>query len=76
MLVHGAKDPRVPISQYDLLLENLTDAGKPPEVTVVEEKEGHGFYDYQNQVDLYTKMEAFLDKHIGGPSAGAGDAAE
>ena len=76
MLVHGAKDPRVPISQYDLLLENLTDAGKPPEVTVVEDKEGHGFYDYQNQVDLYTKMEAFLDKHIGGPSAGAGDAAE
>ncbi len=76
MLVHGAKDPRVPISQYELLLENLTEAGKPPEVTVVEDKEGHGFYDYQNQVDLYTKMEAFLDKHIGGPSTGAGEAAE
>ena len=65
MLVHGAKDPRVPISQYELLLDKLTEAGKAPEVTVVEDKEGHGFYDYQNQVDLYTTMEAFLDKHIG-----------
>lgn len=70
MLVHGAKDPRVPISQYDFLLKRLKDAGKPPEVTIVEDKEGHGFYDYQNQVDLYTAMEAFLDKHIGDKSKG------
>ncbi len=65
MLVQGAKDRRVPISQYNLLRERLEEAGRPPEVTVVEDKEGHGFYDFQNQVDLYTKMEAFLDKHIG-----------
>jgi dipeptidyl aminopeptidase/acylaminoacyl peptidase len=65
MLVHGAKDPRVPISQYNLLVKRLEEAGKPPEVKIVEDKEGHGFYDYQNQVDLYTAMEAFLDKHIG-----------
>ena len=76
MLVQGAKDQRVPISQYELLRDRLTAAGKPPEVTVVEAKEGHGFYDYQNQVDLYTKMEAFLDKHIGSPSVAAGGAAE
>src|SRR5690606_29236319 len=65
MLVQGAKDERVPISQYNLLKDRLTAAGKPPEVTVVEAKEGHGFYDYDNQVNLYTKMEAFLDKHLG-----------
>lgn len=65
MLVQGAKDRRVPISQYNLLRERLEQAGRPPEVTIVEDKEGHGFYDYQNQVDLYTAMEAFLDKHIG-----------
>ncbi|GAB2654574.1 S9 family peptidase [Arenimonas aestuarii] len=63
MLVHGAKDPRVPISQYDFLLDRLEKAGKPPEVRIVEDKEGHGFYDYDNQVELYTAMEAFLDKH-------------
>jgi len=65
MLVHGAKDRRVPMSQYNLLKRRLEEAGRPPEVTVVEAKEGHGFYDYDNQVRLYTKMEAFLDKHIG-----------
>lgn len=72
MLVHGAKDPRVPISQYDFLLDRLQKAGKPPEVTIVEEKEGHGFYDYDNQVDLYTALEAFLGKHIGKPRAATG----
>lgn len=65
MLVQGAKDERVPISQYKLLVERLTRAGKPPEVTIVEPREGHGFYDIENNVRLYTAMEAFLDKHIG-----------
>lgn len=69
MLVHGAKDQRVPISQYELLKENLEKAGRPPEVTVVEAKEGHGFYDFDNQVALYTAMEAFLAKHIGAGKA-------
>lgn len=68
MLVQGAKDRRVPMSQYRALLDKLTDAGKPPEVTIVEKKEGHGFYDFDNQVELYTAMEAFLARHIG-PSA-------
>ena len=72
MLVHGAKDPRVPISQYDFLMKKLKEAGKPPEVTIVEDKEAHGFYDYQNQVDLYTAMEKFLGKHIGSPKAETG----
>jgi len=65
MLVQGAKDVRVPMSQYRSLLNGLEEAGKPPELTVVERKEAHGFYDYDNQVNLYTKMEAFLDRHIG-----------
>ena len=65
MLVHGAKDERVPISHYDLLSKRLKEAGKPVEVSIVEDKEGHGFYDHQNQVELYTAMEALQDKHIG-----------
>jgi dipeptidyl aminopeptidase/acylaminoacyl peptidase len=72
MLVQGAKDLRVPMSQYRALLDGLTEAGKPPELTIVEDKEGHGFYDYQNQVDLYTAMEKFLDKYIGTPKPAAG----
>lgn len=68
MLVQGGKDQRVPISQYEALKEALEKAGRPPEVTIVEDKEGHGFYDFDNQVELYTAMEAFLDKHIGDKS--------
>lgn len=65
MLVHGARDQRVPISQYNLLKRRLEEAGKPPEETIVERNEQHGFYDLGNQVNLYTRMEAFLDRHIG-----------
>ncbi|GIX38408.1 MAG: peptidase S9 [Silanimonas sp.] len=74
MLVHGAKDQRVPMSHYRLLLDRLTEAGKPPQDTLVKEKEGHGFYDFNNQVELYTRMQAFLDQHIGQvrKDAGAG----
>lgn len=66
MLVQGAKDERVPISQYKLLIERLSEAGKPPEQTLIAEKEGHGFYKLENNVKLYTMIEAFLGKHIGG----------
>ena len=40
-------------------------------MTIVEDKEGHGFYDFQNQVDLYTAMQAFLGKYIGESRGGA-----
>jgi len=65
MLVHGERDRRVPMSQYRLLSSRLEQAGKPAEVTVLEAREGHGFFDFDNQVELYTAMEAFLDRHIG-----------
>lgn len=65
MLVHGARDERVPMSQYRALKDALIQAGKPPEVDIVEPREGHGFYDYDNQVRLYTQMQAFFDKHLG-----------
>lgn len=67
MLVHGAKDMRVPISQFRDFTRRLEQAGKPPQVVIVEEKEGHGFYNFQNQVDLYNAMEKFLEQHIGSP---------
>ncbi len=65
MLVQGGKDVRVPPSQYRLLKDALTKAGRPPEVDILEPKEGHGFYEFDNQVKLYTQMEQFLDRHIG-----------
>jgi dipeptidyl aminopeptidase/acylaminoacyl peptidase len=74
MLVHGAKDERVPIAHYELLKRNLEQAGNPPEVTIVKPKEEHGFVNLQNNIELYTAMEAFLDKHIGDRRSVAGTA--
>jgi dipeptidyl aminopeptidase/acylaminoacyl peptidase len=71
MIVSGARDLRVPMSQHDSLVDRLIEAGKAPEVVIVEDKEGHGFYDLQNNVDLHNAMEAFLDKHTGAPAAAA-----
>lgn len=63
MLVHGREDQRVPIQQYNFLMDELKKAGKEPEDTVVERKEGHGFYDVDNNVNLYTRIFAFLDRN-------------
>lgn len=66
MLVHGERDERVPMSQYRALKDALVAAGRPPEVEVLEPKEGHGFQELENNVRLYTAIEAFLGRHIGG----------
>lgn len=71
MLVHGRKDERVPIEQMDFLIEQMAKAGKAPEIVLVKDQEGHGFFDVDNNVELYTKMEAFLEKHIGEPAGAA-----
>ena len=68
MLVQGGRDVRVPPSQYRALKKALQEVGNEPKVDILEPKEAHGFYDFDNQVELYTAMEKFLDEHIG-PSA-------
>ena len=65
MLVHGVKDVRVPIKNMYELIDKLKSVGKTPEDVVVEKKEAHGFRDIDNRVNLYTKMLAFFDRHIG-----------
>src|SRR3546814_12146181 len=71
MLVHGAKDERVPIKHMHELVDRMAAVGKKPEQIVVEKKEAHGFRDIDNNVNLYTKMLAFFDRHIGGKQATA-----
>src|SRR3546814_15745624 len=71
MLVHGAKDERVPIKHMHELVDRMAAVGKKPEQIVVEKKEAHGFRDIDNNVNLYTQMLAFFDRHIGGKQATA-----
>jgi dipeptidyl aminopeptidase/acylaminoacyl peptidase len=69
MLVHGAKDERVPIKHMHELVDRMAAVGKKPEQVVVEKKEAHGFRDIENNVNLYTKMLAFFNRHIGNKQA-------
>jgi len=64
-LVHGRMDKRVPIKNYDLLAEKLDEMNYPYE-SLIEDHEAHGFRDQENVYNLYKKVGAFLDKHIGG----------
>src|SRR3546814_13010761 len=74
MLVHGAKDERVPIKNMHELVDRMAAVGKKPEQIVVEKKEAHGFRDIDNNVNMYTKMLAFFDRHHGGKQAKIGRA--
>lgn len=65
MLVHGRKDVRVPIRNMFILIEEMEKVGKKPEDVIIQNKEAHGFRDLENQVDLYTRMLNFFDRHIG-----------
>jgi len=64
LLVHGRMDKRVPVKNYDDLVDKLDEMGYPYE-SVVEDHEGHGFRDQENVYNLYRKVGKFFDKHIG-----------
>lgn len=65
MLVHGARDERVPVAQMNFLIRQMAAAGKEPELVINKRNEGHGFRNLENNVELYTAMAEFLDRHIG-----------
>ncbi|WP_223787040.1 S9 family peptidase [Marinicella meishanensis] len=63
LLVHGTEDVRVPIDNAYFLEEKLQEAGKPYDK--IYKKDGHGFQKIPYRIELYEKMLAFLDEHIG-----------
>lgn len=65
----GARDQRVPVEQTRLMVRALERANRPPEVLIIKPTEGHGFGTLENEVELYTEMLKFLERHIGvGPT--------
>jgi dipeptidyl aminopeptidase/acylaminoacyl peptidase len=64
MLVHGTSDKTADFNQYTAMVDALEKAGKPAETFVVK-GEGHGFTKPEHQAELYRRIAAFLDKHIG-----------
>jgi dipeptidyl aminopeptidase/acylaminoacyl peptidase len=62
-IIHGANDPRVPLSEAEQMAGRLKLLGKEVELLVYFD-EGHGLAKLKNRIDAYPKVVAFLDKHL------------
>jgi dipeptidyl aminopeptidase/acylaminoacyl peptidase len=63
LMIHGANDPRVPLSEAEQMAEKLKSLGKQFQLLVYPD-EGHGLEKLENRIDAYRKVVAFLDKHV------------
>jgi len=64
-IIQGGQDVRVPPAQAYALRDAL-DAKDHPYEWMYKENEGHGFYKPENNIERWTRMLQFLDKHIDG----------
>jgi len=62
-VIHGANDPRVPLSEAEQLVHALQKRNVAVEFLVYED-EGHGLAKLKNMLDAYPRMADFLDKHL------------
>lgn len=65
LVVQGANDPRVKKAESDQIVVALRDLGRQVEYMVAPD-EGHGFAGRDNRMAMYTAMERFFAKHLGG----------
>lgn len=63
LVVHGEQDNRVEIGQARRLLRALRQQEVEHEV-LIKRDEGHGFRKEENNLELYTLMDAFLTEHL------------
>ena len=65
-IIHGANDPRVPLSEAEQLYATLKDKGIRSELLVYPD-EGHGLQKLANRLDAYPKALDFLDEVLTPP---------
>ena len=68
-VIHGANDPRVPLSEAEQLAAAVSDNGVACELLVYPD-EGHGLAKRANRLDAYPKALSFLLRHLEGASQG------
>ncbi|WP_229498874.1 alpha/beta hydrolase family protein [Pseudoduganella ginsengisoli] len=68
LLAYGGADMRVPIIHGTKFRDAVSAANKQVEWIEYSE-EGHGWALPKNRIDFWTRVEKFLDKHIGGAAA-------
>ena len=61
-VLHGANDPRVPVSEAEAIAEAAHDQDVPVRKRIFED-EGHGFSKLENRIDAYRDVVEFLDTH-------------
>lgn len=64
LLAHGGKDWRVDVKHFQRMVKALESRDHPHE-TLFEKREGHGFYDQENQTEYLQRLESFLARHMG-----------
>ncbi len=64
MMIHGANDPRVPISETEQMIESLKQRGRTVEYVRFED-EGHGIVKLRNKLVAFPKIADFLEEHLG-----------
>lgn len=72
-LAAGGEDERAPIEHSRMMERALQKAGVPVE-TLYFDTEGHGFYLEKNRTEYYTRLLAFLSRHLGGKVASTKEA--
>jgi dipeptidyl aminopeptidase/acylaminoacyl peptidase len=70
-VIHGANDPRVPLSEAEQLAAALSAGGVECELLVYPD-EGHGLAKRANRLDAFPKALAFLRRHLGNVRVTAG----
>jgi len=65
IVIHGANDPRVPLSEAEQLVEALSGRGVSVEFIVFDD-EGHGIAKLKNKLVAYPAIADFLDRVLGG----------
>lgn len=63
LVIHGANDPRVPLSEAETIVNKLKQQGNVVEF-IVYPNEGHGLSKLQNRIDAYTRVTQFLETHV------------
>lgn len=67
-LAAGGKDERAPIAQSKAM-EKALEKNKVPVESLYYPNEGHGFYTAEHKREYYTRLLAFLARHLGGQPA-------
>ncbi len=63
MVIHGEKDPRVPRSETDQVIEAMRRRGVPFKYLIFED-EGHGIVKLRNRIEAYGAIAEFLKEHL------------